>query len=52
MGGSRAGAEAQEGSGGQVDGDEEAGCHDPEELSGWEAFPPEDGGGCSQRLQT
>ena len=52
MGGSWAGAEAQEGSGGQVDGDEEAGRHDAEELTGREAFPPEDGGGCSQGLQT
>ena len=50
LGGTRAGPETQEGGGGQVDGDEEAGHDDSEAQSGRETFPTEDGGGGSQRL--
>ena len=51
LGGPRAGREAQEGGGGQADRHEEAGRDDPEEHSGRETLPPEDGGGSSPGLQ-
>ena len=52
LGWTRAGGPAQEGRGGQVDGDEEAGCYDSEARTGRETLSPEDGGSRTEGLQT